>query len=107
MDSIDIGMYVAYLFFTVALVAAVVLPAINAVKSPAGLIKSLMGIGGLVVLFIIAYAVSGSEVTAKAAAMGVDESSSKMIGAGLTVFYFVLIISIVGVVFSEINKAFK
>jgi len=107
MDSIDIGMYLAYVLFIVALGAAVVLPAINAVKSPAGLVKSLMGVGGLVLLFVIAYAISGSEVSTKAVAMGVDESGSKMIGAGLIVFYFVLVISLVGVVFSEINKVFK
>jgi hypothetical protein len=107
MDSIDIGMYIAYVFFIVALAAAVILPAINAVKSPAGLVKSLMGVGGLVLLFVIAYVISGSEVSTKAASMGVDESGSKLIGAGLIVFYFVLAISVVGVVFSEINKALK
>lgn len=107
MDSIDIGIYLSYFFVGVALVAAVVLPLVNALKHPAGLVKSLMGVGGLVVLFIIAYSLSGSEVSAKAIAMGVDDAGSKMIGAGLILFYFVLVAATVGIVFSEISKALK
>jgi len=107
MDTIDIGIFVAYLFFGVALIASVLLPLVNSIKHPAGLLKSLMGVGGLVVLFIVAYALSGSDLSAKAVAMGIDESSSKMIGAGLTLFYFVFVIAAIGIIVSEINKAFK
>lgn len=107
MEAIDIGIYLAYLFFGVGLVAAVVLPLINAIKAPAGLVKSLMGVGGLVVLFILAYALSGSEVTTKSAALGITESSSKLIGAGLTLFYIVFVLAAIGIVVSEINKALK
>jgi len=107
MDSVDIGIYIAYIFLGVALVASVVLPLVNALKHPAGLVKSLVGVGGLVVLFIVAYSLSGSEVSAKAMAMGVDESGSKMIGAGLILFYFVLVAAAVGIVFSEISKSVK
>lgn len=107
MDLIDIGIYLAYILIGIALVAAVVLPMINALKHPAGLVKSLMGVGGLVVLFIVAYSISGSELSVKAAALGVDESGSKLIGAGIILFYFVFVISIVGVIYSEISKALK
>jgi len=107
MDSVDIGIYLSYIFLGVALLAAVVLPLVNALKHPAGLVKSLIGVGGLVVLFIVAYSLSGSEVSAKAIAMGVDDSGSKMIGAGLILFYFVLVAAAVGIVFSEISKALK
>jgi len=107
MDSVDIGIYVCYIFLGIALISSVLLPLVNALKHPAGLVKSLAGVGGLVVLFIIAYSFSGSEVSAKAVAMGVDESGSKMIGAGLILFYFVLVAAAVGIVFSEISKSLK
>jgi hypothetical protein len=107
MEAIDIGIYAAYLFFGVALVSAIVLPLVNALKSPAGLVKSLAGVGGLVVLFIISYTLSGSEVSAKAKAAGISEGSSQLIGAGLTLFYIVFVIAVLGVVYSEINKALK
>jgi hypothetical protein len=59
------------------------------------------------VLFIVAYTISGDEVSAKATALGVDSGSSKLIGAGLILFYVVFVISAVGIVYSEISKALK
>ncbi len=107
MDLIDIGIYLTYIFVAVALVAAVVLPLVHAIKHPAALVKSLVGVGAIVVLFIIAYTVSGTERSSIATAMGVEEGALKLIGAGLTLFYFLLLISIVGIIASEISKAFK
>ena len=100
-------MYVSYGLLLIAIGAAAILPLINAMKSPKELVKSLMGLGALVVLFLISFGLSGSEVTAKYIAQGVGEGSSKLIGAGLTMFYIVFIIALLGIVFSEINKAFK
>jgi ABC-type uncharacterized transport system permease subunit len=104
---IDFGLYITYVFFFVALGAAVVLPLLHAIKHPKELGKSAIGVGALVVVFVIAYSISGSEVSAKAASLGVGESSSKLIGAGLILFYIVFIASMVGIVYSEINKALK
>lgn len=107
MNSIDIGIYLVYLFLGVALISAIVLPMINLIKTPASLVKSLIGIGGLAVLFIIAYSLAGSEVTTKAAAAGIDEGSSKLIGGGLILFYFVFVAAFAGIIFSEISKSLK
>lgn len=104
---IDIGLFITYGLLILALTAAVVIPTISAVKSPKELGKSMMGLGVLAVIFLISYVLSGSEVTAKYTALGVNESSSKFIGAGLTMFYIILFVSIIGIVASEINKALK
>ncbi|MCB0491395.1 MAG: hypothetical protein KDC93_03165 [Cyclobacteriaceae bacterium] len=103
----DIGLYVGYGLFSVAIIAAVILPLINALKSPKELVKSGMGIGALLVVFLISFGLAGSEVTAKYTAQGIGESSSKLIGAGLTMFYIVFAAALVGIVFSEISKALK
>ena len=107
MDLIDIGLYLSFILLGISIASAVVMPLIHAIKHPAGLVKSLFGVGGLVVLFIVAYSLSGSELAPKAVAMGVDESGSKLIGAGMILFYLVLLISIFGVIYSEISKALK
>lgn len=108
MDLLDIGIYLAYLLVFVAIISMIVLPLINALKSPKDLAKSGMGIGALVVLFAIAFAVSGGELTAQYQALGVEtEFSSRLIGAGLTMFYFVFFIAIIGIIYSEISKALK
>jgi hypothetical protein len=107
MEIIDIGIYACYLLLLVALVAAVVFPLFHIAQNPKALVKSGMGVAGLLVLFIISYALSGSEVTIKYTTMGVGESGSKLIGAGLIMFYIILTITILGMVYSEINKALK
>lgn len=104
---IDIGLYITYIFFLVALGAAIVLPLLHALKHPKELGKSALGIGVLVVIFVVSYSISGSEVSVKAASLGVGEGSSKLIGAGLILFYIVFIVSMLGIVYSEINKALK
>ncbi|GAB1446944.1 MAG: hypothetical protein KF860_16780 [Cyclobacteriaceae bacterium] len=104
---VDIGLYLGYGLLLVGLAAAIILPLVSALKAPKELLKSAMGVGALLVLFLIAYGLSGAEVTAKYTSLGVGESSSKLIGAGLTMFYFVFIIALLGIVVSEINKALK
>lgn len=108
MDLIDIGIYFAYILFFIAAGAMFVLPLINALRSPKELVKSGVALGGMLVLFIIAYAISGGELTPKWQSLGVTtEFSSRLIGAGLTTFYFVFAIALVGMIFSEISKALK
>lgn len=104
---LDAGLYFTYFLFFVAAGAAIVLPVLSISQNPKSLVKSGMGVGALVVLFAISYALSGSEVTAKYTALGVGEGSSKLIGAGLIMFYFIIIVAIAGMVYSEINKALK
>lgn len=104
---IDTGLYITYVFLAIALGAAILLPLLHAIKHPKELGKSAVGIGVLVVIFVVAYSISGSEVSVKAASLGVGEGSSKLIGAGLMMFYIVFIASLLGIVYSEISKAIK
>jgi len=104
---IDAGLYFSYVLFFVAVGAAIIFPLLYVIQDPKAVIKSLVGVVGLVVLFIVCYALSGNEVTAKYASLGVGAGSSKLIGAVLIMFYLTLLISIVGIIFSEISKALK
>jgi len=104
---LDAGLYFTYFLFFVALGAAIILPMLSISQNPKSLVKSGMGIGALVVLFIVAYAVSSGEVTLKYVALGVGESGSKLIGAGLIMFYITVITAIGGMIYSEISKSLK
>ncbi|MBK5278860.1 MAG: hypothetical protein JJE09_08355 [Bacteroidia bacterium] len=107
MELVDIGIYVVYLLTTLAVVGAVVFPLFHIVQNPKGLVKSGVGVVSLALIFIIAYSLSGSEVTVKYTTMGVGEGSSRVIGAGLIMFYIILMLTVVGIIYSEINKALK
>lgn len=104
---IDTGLYITYFLFFAAVAAAVGMPLINSVKSPGSFKKSLIGVGGLAILFVLSYLFTGSGVTAEQEAKGITESTSKMIGTGLTMFYLCLLASIIGIIYSEISKALK
>jgi hypothetical protein len=107
MDIIDIGLYATYLLLAGSVLMAVAWPLMHAAKSPKSATKSIIALGSLVVLFGVSYALTGSEVTKTQAALGITETTSKMIGAGLTMFYLALLVAIIGMVYSEINKALK
>lgn len=104
---LDIGLYVFYVLLFIAIAAAVIFPLIHSIKNPSTLGKSAIGIGVIVVLFVISYALSGSEVNIRTAAAGISGSTSKLIGAGLIMFYITLIGSILVLIYSEISKALK
>lgn len=104
---IDLGLYIVYALFIGSIGGAIVFGGVNALKSPASSVKSLYGIGALVVVFVISYVLSGDFVSADQQAKGIDGGTSKLIGAGLISFYIILVVSIFGMVYSEISKALK
>jgi hypothetical protein len=104
---ISFGLYFGYFLFGVATIAAIVLPFLSTLKNPKVLVRAGIGIGILAVIFIISFAISGDEVTAIAASQGVTATGSKMIGAGLIMFYITLIGAALGLVYSEVSKALK
>jgi hypothetical protein len=104
---LDLGFYTFYVLLFIAIAAMLIFPIIHMLREPSMLLRSAIGIGLIVVLFVISYAVADSEVTMKAAAVGVNETSSKLIGAGLIMFYITLVLSALALIYSEISKAFK
>jgi hypothetical protein len=104
---IDLGFYVFYALLFVAVAATIIFPILHMVREPKALLQSAIGIGALLVLFGVSYALSGSEVNLKAAALGVTETTSKLIGAGLIMFYITLALSAVALLYSEISNAIK
>ena len=106
--EIDIGLYIVYFLFFIALAATIILPLLSAAKAPKTLVKSGIAVGGLVLMFAVAYGLAGGELTPKWETLGVTtEFNSKLIGAGLTMFYFVFIIAIVTMIYSEVSKSLK
>ena len=104
---IDFGLYFTYFLLVAAVLGAIAFPIIQAVQSPGNFLRSLYGVIAIVVLFGISYAVSSSEVMQRWAVLGITETTSKLVGAGLILFYITLVIAIVGLIYSEINKALK
>jgi len=103
----EFGLYLSYLMFAIALLAAIVLPLIKAFDEPKQLVKAGIALGGLLVVFLISWAIAGNEVTTMYTEKGVGEGLSKMVGGVLTMMYLLMGIAIVAIIYTEVHKSVK
>ena len=104
---VDFGIYLSYFLFFVGIIAAVVMPLINALDNPKVLMKAGMGIGAALVVFLISYMLSGNEVTEVYKEFGVDEGSSKLVGGGIIMIYLLAFIALGSIIYGEVSRLIK
>jgi len=107
MDEFDILLYLGYTLVIISALAAILLPLVNSLGNPKSLIKTGLGVIAIVVIYFVAYAFSGAEVTQAYAERGVGPELSKAVGGTLIMAYILLGISVLGIVFTEISKIVK
>ena len=104
---VDVMLWISYIMIIVAAIAAVVLSFLKTTGDKSGLVKSGLMLGVILVLFIIGYVLSGSEVTEVYQNFGVTEGRSKFIGGMLITTYLMIAIAVVGFVYSRIKDLFN
>ncbi len=105
MDIIDIGIKFTYILLGVATLTAIIMPLITALSNdPKSLIKSAAGLGAILLIYLIGYLLAGNEVTAKYVEFGVDSRISQMVGGVLITMYIMMIVALVGIVYSEVKS---
>ena len=107
MDFVDIVLYFGYFMVAVAALLAVGFPLYIASKNPKSLVSSGMGLGSILILFLVAWLISGNEVYPSYIEFGVDETLSKFIGGMLNLVYMLAGIAVIGIIASEFRKAFN
>ncbi len=107
LDLVDIILYFGYGMVIVAAVLAVGFPLYIASKNPKSLVGTGVGLGSILVLFLVAWLLSGSEVYSSYSEFGVDASLSKFIGGMLNLVYILAGLAVVGIVYSEVSKGLK
>lgn len=108
MDIVEIGLWTAYLLLGFGLVFAIVMPFVQAlIQDPKSLIKSAVGLVGILIIFGIGYAIAGDEVTPKYAEFGVDSGLSNTVGGLLNTMYILMFTAIVGIVITEVSGLVK
>lgn len=104
MDFINIGLYVVYFLLLLSIIGVIVFP----VLQMAGDIKSakgtLVGIGILLVVFVISYALSSPDTGAVYTKYGISPGLSKVIGAGLIATYITFAGVLIGIIYSQISN---
>jgi len=109
MDAYDIMLYATYLLAVVGTILSIVMPLLKSLDDPKGLMKSALGVFGLVALFFICYSLSGNEVLPKfeGAPFNLTPGMSQLIGGMLVTTYILTIVTIVSIVVTELTKAVK
>ena len=107
LDLVDIILYFGYGMVMVAALLAVGFPLWIASKNPKSLVGTGVGLGSILVLFLVAWLLSSSEVYSSYSEFGVDASLSKLIGGMLNLVYILAGLAVVGIVYSEVSKGLK
>ena len=92
--TIDIFMNVSYVILAIAVLIVLVFTVLNLVSNTAGLKNTLMGVAAFAVLTLLCYYgfANGVETSLKDGDM-LSESGSRLIGAGLYLFYVLAVIA--------------
>ncbi|UZD24464.1 hypothetical protein PBT90_13810 [Algoriphagus halophytocola] len=109
MDTYDILLYGSYVLIGLGAVVAILMPLIKSLDNPKSLLKTVVGIVGIVILFFIAYSISSNEVLPKFEAdpFNLTPAGSQLVGGMLITTYILAIFALVSIVFTELNKAIK
>ena len=107
LDLVDIILYFGYGMVMVGAVLAIGFPLWIASKNPKSLVGTGMGLGSILVLFLIAWLLSGSEVYSSYTEFGGDASLSKFIGGMLILVYMLVGLALTGIIYSEVSKSLK
>lgn len=104
---VNISLWVAYILIVIGVISAIVLPIINSLSDPKSLIKPVVALVAVGILYLICWAMAGESLNAKAVALGVTAGTSKAVGGALIAMYLLGAVAIIGIIYSEISKAFK
>lgn len=109
MDYVNIILYVSYALVVVGTVLSVLLPLIKSLDDPKALLKSGLGVVGIVVVFFICYSISSNEVLPKfeAEPFNLTAQTSQMVGGLMFTTYLLIVVALAGILLTEINKAIK
>lgn len=107
MDIFDFSLYLAYFMAITAAIIAPLLALLNSLSDKQALIKIGLSIAGGGILFLVAYMLSGNEVTTAYAQFNIGPDMSKIVGGALIMAYLMSGIIFAALIYTEIVKSFK
>jgi 4-amino-4-deoxy-L-arabinose transferase-like glycosyltransferase len=103
------GLILTYLMIAAAALAAIVYPAIFLAKNPTKAKSSLLGVAILLVVAVISYVIASGEIMQFPGfeKFEMTSGSTKRVGMGLILFYFLAFGAVAAVIYAELGKIFK
>lgn len=104
----DLILYWGYTLFLLAVAVTISSAFINIVKNPKGSMKVLMIVGIIIVLGLISYLLSKNTYTpAMLEKAEITASGVKLVGAGLIMTYFIMLIAIGVFIYTTLSRFIK
>lgn len=98
----------AYLALGICLLLALIFPIINIIAHPRSGLRVLIGIAAIVIIGVIAYALSTNELSAfQLMEYKISEVGSRQIGAALIGTYVIAGASVLAIIYAEFSNLFK
>ncbi|GAB5537924.1 MAG: hypothetical protein Salg2KO_00270 [Salibacteraceae bacterium] len=95
----------SYVLLIVALIAALAGTVMTAISNPKKMVGSAIGIGAMILVFVISYVIAGDEVLKSYGE--ISASTSKLVGAGLITFYILLILAVLSIIYAGVSRLIK
>lgn len=105
--STDVGLYTTYFYLGLCVLGIVLGFVITAITDPQSILKVIVGIVVILVIWGISYALAGNEVLPAYTKFDVDAGLSQFIGSTLILTYVLGILTIAGIIYTEVMGAFK
>ena len=96
----------SYILLILAIVAALGGSVMQAIMNPGKLKGSLIGLGGMILVFVISYVLADATVEPYYAS-DITETASKLSGAGLYAFYILFVLAVLSIASSSITRFIK
>lgn len=105
----DLGLYIGYALFVVAIAVSIIFPIFNIIQNPRGAVKSVGGLILLVLIFFISYSIAPAEPMYNANTDELIASAEMVKYAGAAIFsgIFVFLAAIVIFVVFEVITALR
>lgn len=106
--SADILLYWGYALLAFIVVVTLVAAAMNLIRNPKGSFKVLIGLAIMVVVGVVAYSLSKNTFTpTELETYKITATTSRLVGAGLYLTYFLAIVAILAIIVTSISRLFK
>tara|TARA_B100000902_G_scaffold394238_1_gene450146 strand:+ start:428 stop:856 length:429 start_codon:yes stop_codon:yes gene_type:complete len=92
----------SYLLLGVAILAVLTGTVMTTISNPKKFIGSAIGIGAMIMIFVISYVLASDEVLRTYG--DITASTSKMVGAGLFTFYILLVLAVLSIIYAGISR---
>lgn len=104
---IDVILYLAYIFFAIAIIASLGMPLAYALKNPKGIKQGLIKVGAVILVFAVAFLLSSGDPLATNIEPAPSTLTLKITDTGLYVTYLLATISVLAIVLGGVVNLVK